>query len=198
MAAAINGVEYPRKGIRELWDIVLLNQFHDILPGTSIGAVYDDSDADYATLFAAMDSTQGPLQSVLNTICPPSKGQLWLVNFTGQNRDGELVEFRTAVDISGAAIRTVSGEAVLQSITRANGDTRFVAPVADIPALGWSAAQVGPAVEAAKSGLNVSDTVRKFRPRAFCNSMFLRVCKFQTPSEKFRHRAFCHSDFVRV
>ena len=46
----------------------------------------------------------------------------------------------------------------MQSITRANGDTRFVAPVADIPALGWSAAQVGPAVEAAKSGLNVSDT----------------------------------------
>ena len=158
MAAAINGVEYPRKAIRELWDIVLLNQFHDILPGTSIGAVYDDSDADYATLFAAMDSTQGPLQSVLNTICPPSKGQLWLVNFTGQNRDGEFVEFRTAMDISGAAIRTVSGEAVLQSITRANGDTRFVAPVADIPALGWSAAQVGPAVEVAKSGLNVSDT----------------------------------------
>ncbi|MEJ2018859.1 MAG: hypothetical protein P8X51_11380 [Maritimibacter sp.] len=35
---------YPQERIAKLWDILLLNQFHDILPGSSIGLVYDDSD----------------------------------------------------------------------------------------------------------------------------------------------------------
>ena len=41
---------YPRVDFRELWKIVLRNQFHDILPGTSIGDVFDDAMADYDTV----------------------------------------------------------------------------------------------------------------------------------------------------
>src|SRR4029453_11978690 len=41
------GKPYPAARLHALWQIVLLNQFHDILPGSSIGAVYDDADADY-------------------------------------------------------------------------------------------------------------------------------------------------------
>ncbi|MEP7246396.1 MAG: glycoside hydrolase family 38 C-terminal domain-containing protein [Gammaproteobacteria bacterium] len=50
------GALYPTAKLHELWQIVLLNQFHDILPGSSIGAVYDDSDRDYARFFAAADA----------------------------------------------------------------------------------------------------------------------------------------------
>ncbi|MBN1995906.1 alpha-mannosidase [candidate division KSB1 bacterium] len=39
---------YPRVDFREAWKIVLRNQFHDILPGTSIGDVFDDVMQDYA------------------------------------------------------------------------------------------------------------------------------------------------------
>ena len=38
---------YPRVDFRELWKVVLRNQFHDILPGTSIGDVFDDTISDY-------------------------------------------------------------------------------------------------------------------------------------------------------
>ncbi len=38
---------YPQAEIERLWKIVLLNQFHDIIPGSSIREVYDDSDRDY-------------------------------------------------------------------------------------------------------------------------------------------------------
>jgi alpha-mannosidase len=34
---------YPRAELAELWQLLLLNQFHDILPGSSIGEVYEDS-----------------------------------------------------------------------------------------------------------------------------------------------------------
>ena len=158
VASTAKGFDYPRDAIRDLWDIVLINQFHDILPGTSIASVYDDSDADYAKLFAAMQSTQGPFQAALNAICPPGDGLLRLVNFTSQKRDGELVEFPADVDISGSSIRTQSGRSAIQSITRADGSTNFVAAVADIPAMGWSAAQVVQVGKAPSTSLSVSET----------------------------------------
>jgi alpha-mannosidase len=37
-----------RSQLAESWTIVLRNQFHDVLPGTSIGPVYDDARAEYA------------------------------------------------------------------------------------------------------------------------------------------------------
>lgn len=36
--------KYPKKEIDEMWEGVLLCQFHDCLPGTAIGMCYDDSD----------------------------------------------------------------------------------------------------------------------------------------------------------
>lgn len=39
---------YPQSELEEAWKLVLLNQFHDIIPGSSVREVYEDSDADYA------------------------------------------------------------------------------------------------------------------------------------------------------
>lgn len=47
-AGILTGVQYPQSGINESWETVLLNQFHDIIPGSSILEVYEDSDRDYA------------------------------------------------------------------------------------------------------------------------------------------------------
>ena len=41
------------------WKRVLLNQFHDILPGSSIGAVYEDARRDYEAVAAAADDLIG-------------------------------------------------------------------------------------------------------------------------------------------
>jgi alpha-mannosidase len=43
MAARDAGRPYPRSELRALWRVVLLNQFHDILPGSSIGEVYAEA-----------------------------------------------------------------------------------------------------------------------------------------------------------
>jgi alpha-mannosidase len=40
--------QYPALKIERLWKTVLLNQFHDIIPGSSVREVYEDSDQDYA------------------------------------------------------------------------------------------------------------------------------------------------------
>ena len=38
---------YPKKELEENWKLLLLNQFHDILPGSSIKEVYEDSEIQY-------------------------------------------------------------------------------------------------------------------------------------------------------
>ena len=35
--------EYPVDALREGWEAILLHQFHDILPGSSIRQVYEDA-----------------------------------------------------------------------------------------------------------------------------------------------------------
>ena len=50
--AAGHSGDYPREAINSLWETLLTNQFHDILPGSSIGAVYEDAAKAYASLAA--------------------------------------------------------------------------------------------------------------------------------------------------
>jgi alpha-mannosidase len=51
-AAALTGAPYPREALDEAWEIVLRNQFHDIIPGTAIREVYEDSAREYARAFS--------------------------------------------------------------------------------------------------------------------------------------------------
>ena len=47
MSRALLSTVYPGKEIYALWEIALRNQFHDILPGSSIKEVYEDSGKEY-------------------------------------------------------------------------------------------------------------------------------------------------------
>lgn len=60
-----NGSAYPETEIRENMETILLNQFHDILPGSSIKAVYDVTDAEYTKL---LNDGQRLLDNGLNNI----------------------------------------------------------------------------------------------------------------------------------
>jgi alpha-mannosidase len=42
--------EYPRAELQRLWETLCTNQFHDIIPGSSIDQVYADAHRDYAEL----------------------------------------------------------------------------------------------------------------------------------------------------
>ena len=45
--ASLYGYNYPGNLIFDVWRTILFNQFHDILPGTSINAVYHDTEVAY-------------------------------------------------------------------------------------------------------------------------------------------------------
>lgn len=54
--AAVGGGEYPRAELDRLWKLLLLQQFHDILPGSSIGLVYEDAERDLAEVEAGANA----------------------------------------------------------------------------------------------------------------------------------------------
>ncbi|MEW1836087.1 glycoside hydrolase family 38 C-terminal domain-containing protein [Microbacterium sp. NPDC079995] len=54
------GAPYPADRLRAIWQTVLLHQFHDILPGTSIAWVHQEAEATYARI-------AGELQEIIGT-----------------------------------------------------------------------------------------------------------------------------------
>jgi alpha-mannosidase len=60
--------DYPRDELDRLWKLLLLQQFHDILPGSSIGLVYDDARRDFAELESSLNALIGSGDTPVNTI----------------------------------------------------------------------------------------------------------------------------------
>lgn len=55
-AAVRRGAAYPADALRRLWERVLLLQFHDILPGSSIAWVHREAERAYAEITAELES----------------------------------------------------------------------------------------------------------------------------------------------
>jgi alpha-mannosidase len=70
---------YPHRDLRQAWELVCLNQFHDILPGSSIGPVYEDSLRQYGEV---KNLAEGVRDSALQTIRRQLGGDLLVVNPT--------------------------------------------------------------------------------------------------------------------
>jgi alpha-mannosidase len=88
-AWALHGASYPGAEIERLWKLVLLNQFHDIIPGSSINEVYVDSARDYAYI-----NEQGTAlrTTAFEVFDPAQRGaSVVVINTLGRNRR-ELVE----------------------------------------------------------------------------------------------------------
>ncbi|WP_285136074.1 glycoside hydrolase family 38 C-terminal domain-containing protein [Microbacterium sp. lyk4-40-TSB-66] len=54
-ATVRTGADYPAETFQRLWRLVLLQQFHDILPGTSIAWVHRDAERNYEAIAAELE-----------------------------------------------------------------------------------------------------------------------------------------------
>jgi alpha-mannosidase len=71
LANALVRTPYPAKELDGAWKLVLLNQFHDILPGSSIGEVYSDSEEQFREIFATTDQIRA---ATTHALLPPAAG----------------------------------------------------------------------------------------------------------------------------
>ncbi|KKJ72901.1 alpha-mannosidase, partial [Enterococcus faecium MRSN 4777] len=112
---------YPKVEIFNMWETVLRNQFHDIIPGSSIKEVYQDHRIEMEGLFKEAQSLLAPLQSVgdSQTVC----------NFANWQRSilaelPFLLDNQVYVDEAGEVIETYANGEVLYGL------------ISNVPALG--------------------------------------------------------------
>ncbi len=83
--------EYPKHEITDDWKVILLHQFHDILPGSSIADVYKDSDEAYKKLHDEASATLGnKFNAIVNNI-KTSGDSLVVFNTLGTERDDVVI-----------------------------------------------------------------------------------------------------------
>ncbi len=123
MAMAFDGV-YPAAELETHWRTLLTNQFHDIIPGTSIRSVYEVAEAEYAAMEEALLALRAEALSRLGSQLQPdseNRGHLVANALSWAREDIVLlsqVEGSGACDNEGHALRcqtTEDGLAVLVS-----------------------------------------------------------------------------------
>ncbi len=112
--------------LRNAWRIVLRAQFHDVMPGTAIGAVYTDVHAEYDRAFAIVTRVREAAASVLPrsdlrlvpppAIAPERHGDEWV--FANDYVRARVRDDGTIVELSGRDGPNL--------VSRANGLTAYV------------------------------------------------------------------------
>ena len=88
----INGSAYPKDAIKDAWEIICLNQFHDIIPGSSIKKVYEDSREQYEEIIARGGQIKGNALNGIVSAVGLDKASVVVFNPAPFERDA-FVEF---------------------------------------------------------------------------------------------------------
>jgi len=139
--AALFGHDYPSESIFKVWRTVLFNHFHDILPGTSINAVYRDSEREYAESEKLSQVIfKRAFETLIKNIDTRGKGQaLVIFNPLSWTRtspveleldDQKMNEEWTVLDETGRAIP-------VQIIDRTDVGAKLLFIAENVPSLGY-------------------------------------------------------------
>jgi alpha-mannosidase len=140
--AGLHGFPYPSKDLEEAWRIALFNQFHDILPGSSIREVHLDAGEDYRR---AQEIGKFQLSRALQTLGSQintsgvKKGKAVVVfNPLSWERSGVVHLRLEKGDRAEYAVFELNGEEVpSQIIQTAKYDRELIFPAKEIPSLGY-------------------------------------------------------------
>lgn len=130
-------IEYPKEVLDRIWERVLLNQFHDILPGSSIRQVYEDTTVDYEKIAKKgaelLDTAKKDLAETVRVTCD----SIICYNTTGFLRsDYVLVPYDVNITKeTGFA----DADGILDCVPQENG---MLVYVTNIPAYGYKTIRI--------------------------------------------------------
>lgn len=89
-SSKVSGAMYDKDELEGLWKLLLLNQFHDILPGSAIKKVYEDSDEQFKKIFAETSDISAAAINALSENIRTEGGTL-VINPNGFPYEGTMV-----------------------------------------------------------------------------------------------------------
>lgn len=121
--AALAGAAYPRERLRKAWERILLNQFHDIIPGSSIREVYEESARDYDWIG---DEAQAAIDASCEAILARGKKSVCTaINTLGWTRSEPFI--LEGIDTDGT-LYTANGELIeTQAVYTIDDETKILA-----------------------------------------------------------------------
>ena len=135
------GGVYPQSDLEQGWQLVLRNQFHDILPGSSIKEVYEDSRKEYESLKAHGEACLEETRVQLTTAIGLDHQSVVVYNLSGLTVSEVALVTLPELEPS-ELIDPDTGEALpLQQLS--NGQFAFFA--SNVPANGYKSFSIRPA-----------------------------------------------------
>ena len=141
LATICCGVDYPKAEIEAAWKKLLFNQFHDILPGSSIAEVYEDAEPEWRemqnTATKILQQSLQTLSSQINLPQPPKPDSLPVVVFNSLNwQRSEVVSVSLPVEANNQQWQVYdnSGNQITSQI---DADANLLFLAKDIPAIGY-------------------------------------------------------------
>jgi alpha-mannosidase len=105
---------YPRAELTGLWETLCLNQFHDIIPGSSINEVYQDAHRDYAEIERAGEALRASALTALGDGSPKLRP---LNTFAIERRGVVVAPDGTMSLVAASPFATGTGVAPLAPVT---------------------------------------------------------------------------------
>ncbi len=136
------GKEYPALDIKKAWEKVLMNQFHDILPGSGITPVYRDAKEFYgkaqAWLKKDFKEALSFLTQAINTESGPQGRPLFIFNSLSWQRDG-LVKIKLPANLEKEKIVVLDerGKEVPSQLVSTDFGKNLCFIAHQVPALGY-------------------------------------------------------------
>ena len=142
--AMLMGGTYPQEKLYEGWKVILCSQFHDILPGSSIGEVYEDADRDYAqVLKAGNEVVSDALKMLAPKIDTSGKGQAIVVVNTLSWARNDVVSARVKLSGEKFSVLDDKGKQVPSQMIGVDGEyTEILFEASNIPPLGYAVYRV--------------------------------------------------------
>lgn len=163
--ATLDGFTYPHREIEQAWKTLLLNQFHDILPGSSIHEVYEDTHR----LLGEVVSTATRVRDEALGNADDMAGCVRIAN-------ASLSPRRLRVELPGvkmdAGVKACDGSSLT---TQPTDGGLLVLSAVDVPGLGWTTLTIVEAKDSTVVDITEKATAQKKRGGAVLENEHLRV-----------------------
>ncbi|NWQ39204.1 alpha-mannosidase [Bacillus sp. EB106-08-02-XG196] len=128
---------YPHAALNEGWELLLLNQFHDILPGSSIRQVNEDARRDYQAVQSIGENVLKEAKGSIEQNIQTHEDAIIVYNSLSFERDGLIELPVSSIFTETTTIVDEEGNTLPAQVIQAEDSQKVLVQAKNVPALGY-------------------------------------------------------------
>ena len=170
-------VKFQELLYKQMWKLLLRNQFHDILPGSAIGKVYELAMKEYEEIHSNIGNERNTAIQALNQMIQVDENSVIVWNLSPFERT-ELIELTSDVMKSDngciipSSLRTADGS-LLKCVK--TGEDKWICQVPAIPAYGYRVLEIVPADQEVETGAATGENGNVEAPDKIIETDYYRI-----------------------